>query len=126
MSGSSYIEPKQTICVSRSFAKEIRDVGELCSQVATFAESAVTKLRRQGSLALEMVAFAMTNRFHEDDPQTLASQLVLFPDGTDDHAAVVVAAADAVRTFFNPRYGYKKAGVVFTLERDSEGDGEIK
>ncbi len=116
-----YIEPKQTICVSRSFAKEIRDVGELCSQVATFAESAVTKLRRQGSLALEMVAFAMTNRFHEDDPQTLASQLVLFPDGTDDHAAVVVAAADAVRTFFNPRYGYKKAGVVFTRVVPKDG-----
>ena len=109
-----YIEPKQSICVSRSFAKEIRDVGELCSQVATFAESAVTKLRRQGSLALEMVAFAVTNRFHEDDPQAFSSQLVVFPDGTDDHTTIVVAAADAVRTFFNPRYGYKKAGVVFT------------
>ena len=109
-----YVKPKQSICVSRSFAREIRDLNELCSQVATFAESAVLKLRRQGSLALEMAAFAMTNRFHEDDPQTIASQLVVFPDGTDDHATVVVAAADAVRAFFNPRYGYKKAGVLFT------------
>jgi len=116
-----YIEPKQSICVSRSFAKEIRDIGELCSQVATFAESAVMKLRRQGSLALEMAAFAITNRFHEDDPQTFASQLVVFPDGTDDHATVVVAAADAVRTFFNPRYGYKKAGVVFTRIVQKDG-----
>ena len=116
-----YIEPKQSICVSRSFAREIREVGELCCQVATFAESAVSKLRRQGSLAFEMAAFAMTNRFHEDDPQTFASQLVLFPDGTDDHAAVVMAAADAVRTFFNPRYGYKKAGVVFTRIAQKEG-----
>jgi len=116
-----YIEPKQSICVSRSFAKEIRDPGELCGQVATFAESAVTKLRRQGSLVLEMAAFAMTNRFHEDDPQTFASQLVVFPDGTDDHAAVVLAAADAVRAFFNPRYGYKKAGVVFTRITQKEG-----
>ncbi len=128
-----YVKPKQSICVSRSFAKEIRDPDELCSQVATFAESAVTKLRRQGSLALEMAAFAMTNRFHEDDPQTFASQLVVFPDGTDDHTAVVVAAADATRAFFNPRYGYKKAGVLFTrivskdgytrsLFRDGEAD----
>ena len=116
-----YIEPKQSICVSRSFAREIREVGDLCGQVATFAESAVSKLRRQGSLAFEMAAFAMTNRFHEDDPQTFASQLVLFPDGTDDHAAVVMAAADAVRTFFNPRYGYKKAGVVFTRIAQKEG-----
>ena len=116
-----YVEPKQSICVSRSFAKEITDVGELCSQVSTFAESAVTKLRRQGSLALEMAAFAMTNRFHEEDPQAFASQLVYFPDGTDDHATVVVAAADAVRTFFNPRYGYKKAGVVFTRIVQKDG-----
>ena len=116
-----YVEPKQTICVSRSFAKEIREVGELCGQVATFAERAVTKLRRQGSLALELVAFAMTNRFHEDDPQAFSSQLVVFPDGTDDHTTVIVAAADAVRTFFNPRYGYKKAGVVFTRIVPREG-----
>ena len=128
-----YIEPKQSICVSRSFSNEIRELGELCGQVATFAESAVTKLRRQGSLALEMAAFAMTNRFHEDEPQVFASQLVVFPDGTDDHAAIVAAAADAVRTFYNPRFGYKKAGVVFTrivqkdgytgsLFRDSDAD----
>ena len=116
-----YIEPKQSICVSRSFSTEIRDVGELCSQVATFAESAVTKLRRQGSIALEMAAFAMTNRFHEADPQTFASQLVVFPDGTDDHTTVVVAAADAVRTFFNPRFGYKKAGVVITRVAQKDG-----
>ncbi len=116
-----YIEPRQSLCVSRSFAKEIRAVGELCGQVATFAESAVTKLRRQGSLAFEMAVFALTNRFHEDDPQTFASQVVVFPDGTDDHAAVVIAAADAVRTFFNPRYGYKKAGVVFTRIAPREG-----
>ena len=116
-----YVEPKQSICVSRSFAKEIKEVGALCSQVATFAESAVLKLRRQGSLALEMVAFAMTNRFHDNDPQTFASRLVVFPDGTDDHTTIVVAAADAVRTFFNPRYGYKKAGVVFTRIVQKDG-----
>ena len=116
-----YLEPKQSICVSRSFAKEIRDVGDLCGQVATFAETAVTKLRKQGSLALEMAVFAMTNRFHEDDLQTFASQLVVFPDGTDDHTTVIVAAADAVRTFFSHRYGYKKAGVVFTRVVQKEG-----
>ena len=116
-----YVEPKQSICVSRSFSKEIRDLDALCSQVATFAETAVTKLRRQGSLALEMAAFAMTNRFHEDDPQTFASRLTVFPDGTDDHAAVVVAAAEAVRAFFNPRFGYKRAGVVFTRIVPKEG-----
>lgn len=127
------IEPRQTICVSRSFAKEITDPAELCSQVATFAEAAVTKLRRQGSLLLEMIPFAMTNRFHENEPQTFASRLTVFPEATDDHAVIIVAAVNAVRAFFNECYGYKKAGVLFTrlvrkdgytrsLFRDAEED----
>ena len=127
------IEPRQTICVSRSFAKEITDPAELCSQVATFAETAVTKLRRQGSLLMEMIPFAMTNRFHENEPQTFASRLTVFPEATDDHAVIIVAAVSAVRAFFNECYGYKKAGVLFTrlvrkdgytrsLFRDAEED----
>ena len=36
------IEPRKTICVSRSFSKEICDRNELCEQVANFAEGAVT------------------------------------------------------------------------------------
>ena len=56
----------------------------------------------------------MTNRFHADDPQNFASQLVTFPDGTDDHRIVVLAAADAARRLFDIRYQYKKAGVLFT------------
>lgn len=109
-----YVEPRQHICVSRSFAKELEKVEDLCGQVATFADQAVTKLRGQGSLAMEMAVFAMTNRFHADDPQNFASQLVTFPDGTDDHRIVVLTAADAARKLFDIRYKYKKAGVLFT------------
>ena len=128
-----YVEPRQHICVSRSFAKEIDSVEELCGQTATFADKAVAKLRAQGSLALEMAVFAMTNRFHTEEPQNFASQLVTFPDGTDDHRTVILTAADAVRKLFDRRYKYKKAGVLFTrivqkdgftrsLFRDAEAD----
>ena len=67
------IEPRQTICVSRSFSKEITTLQELSEQVANFAESAVTKLRGQNSIALEMVVFAMTNRFKENAPKPSAA-----------------------------------------------------
>ena len=63
----------------------------------------------------------MTNRFHEADPQTFASQLVVFPDGTDDHAAIVAAAAEAARSLFDSRYGYKKAGVLFLKIAQRDG-----
>ncbi|MBR0500451.1 MAG: Y-family DNA polymerase [Bacteroidales bacterium] len=115
------VEPRQTICVSRSFAKEITDMTDLCSQTATFAESAAAKLRKQDSLALEMAVFAMTNRFHEDEPQAFSSRLTVFPDGTDDYRTVVVAAAEVTRAMFSRRYGYKKAGVIFTRVASREG-----
>ena len=63
------IEPRRTICVSRSFSKEITSLQGLSEQVANFAEGAVTKLRSQHSIALEMVVFAITNRFKENAPQ---------------------------------------------------------
>ena len=108
------VEPKQSICVSRSFAHDISDCTLLCEQIANFAEGAAVKLRRQGSLALEMAAFAFTNRFKEGSPQTFGSHLAVFPDGTADHRALVSAAVAAGRELYRPGYGYKKAGVVIT------------
>ena len=120
------IEPKQSICVSRSFAKEITEPGLLCEQVANFAESAVQKLRSQQSLALEMAVFAFTNRFKENAPQTYGSRLVVFPDATDDHRTLVSAAVKAAREVFSQGYGYKKAGVVITkLIQASDHVGSI-
>ena len=108
------IEPRQSICVSRSFAHEIKTLPELAEQVANFAGSAVAKLRAQGSLALEMAVFAMTNRFKEDVPQTSAGICVTFPDATADHRTFIHAAVDACRRLWRPQYAYKKAGVVIT------------
>ena len=108
------VEPKQSICVSRSFAHEITTLPELSEQVATFAMSAVSKLRKQGSLAQELTVFAMTNRFKDDAPQTSGGVCVPFPDATADHRTVVLAAVEGCRRLFRPGFGYKKAGVVFT------------
>ncbi len=115
------IEPRHTICVSRSFAHEISALPELTEQVTNFAASAVQKLRKQASLALEMAVFAMTNRFKENSPQTFSSVYVSFPDATAEHRTIVLAAADACRKLYRPGYGYKKAGVVITKLVQEEG-----
>ena len=117
----NYVEPKQSICVSRSFAHEITDCAQLCEQVANFAESAAGKLRGQHSLALEMAAFAFTNRFKENSPQTFGSHVMVFPDGTADHRVIVSAAVAATRELFRNGYAYKKAGVVITKLIPEEG-----
>ena len=107
-------EAKQSICVSRSFSKEIYDVESLCEQVANFASSMAEKLRKQSSVASEMTVFAYTNRFKEDAPQTYVTQLVSFPVPTCDQRAVVTSAVMSMKEIFRAGYGYKKAGVVAT------------
>ena len=115
------VEPRQTICVSHSFSKEITSQQELSEQVANFAESAVTKLRGQHSIALEMVVFAMTNRFKQDAPQAFSSSHVVIPDGTNEHRVFIRHALEGCRGLFREGYGYKKAGVVITNLVQEEG-----
>ncbi len=107
-------EAKQSICVSRSFSSEIYDAAELGEQVANFASTMAEKLRRQQSVATEMVVFAYTNRFKESAPQANATALVTFATPTSDHRTIIAQAAAATKRLFRSGYGYKKAGVVAT------------
>ena len=115
------IEPKQSICISRSFAHEVTTLQEFTEQVATFASRATAKLRAQNTLATEMAVFAMTNRFKEALPQTSGGLYTVFPDGAADYRTIVTAAVRTARSLFRPGFGYKKAGVVFTKIILAEG-----
>ena len=107
-------EAKQSICVSRSFAKEITDVEDLAEQIANFASSMAEKLRQQRSVVREMTVFAYTNRFKENEPQTHGNSLVHFEQPTDDQRTIVSKAVAAAYELYRRGYGYKKAGVVAT------------
>ena len=107
-------EAKQSICVSRSFSSEIYDINELQEQVANFASSMAEKLRKQRSVSGEMVVFAYTNRFKENQPQTYLNALVSFTTPTSDQRAIVSKAVGATKLMFKSGYGYKKAGVIAT------------
>ena len=108
------IEPKQSICVSRSFSHDVTSLQEFTEQITTFAGKAVEKLRAQHSHVGEMIVFAITNRFKEYLPQVSGGHYVTFPEATQDYRKVVVAAADAARFLFRDGYAYKKGGVYFT------------
>lgn len=107
-------EAKQSICVSRSFAKEITDADELSEQIANFASSMAEKLRGQSSLVAEMTVFAYTNRFKDNEPQTYGNSLVHFEQPTNDQRTIVSSAVSASYELYRRGYGYKKAGVVAT------------
>ena len=107
-------EAKQSICVSRSFAREITSCEDLCEQFANFASSMAEKLRAQGSVVCEMAVFAYTNRFKENEPQTHGSSLVHFEQPTNDQRVIVSSAVAAAKELYKRGYGYKKAGVIAT------------
>ena len=107
-------EAKQSICVSRSFSSEIYDVGELQEQIANFASSLAEKLRKQRSVAAEMVIFAYTNRFKDSSPQTYSNGIVSFSTPTANQRQIVAEAVHVTQKLFKRGYGYKKAGVIAT------------
>ncbi len=114
-------ELRQSITVSRSFAKEIYDRNELCEQIANFASAVATKLRKQHSVASEFTVFAATNRFREGEVQGVDSMVVSMVDPTADERVVVHRAVRAMHEIFRRGRGYKKAGVIATKIIASEG-----
>jgi DNA polymerase V len=107
-------EAKQSICVSRSFSSEIYEIKELQEQIANFSASMAEKLRKQCSVVSEIVVFAYTNRFKENEPQTHGSALISFITPTADVRVIVSKAVAATKALFKEGYGYKKAGVIAT------------
>ena len=114
-------EAKQSICVSRSFSSEIYDVAELQEQIANFASSMAEKLRKQKSVAAEMVVFAYTNRFKDSAPQTYSNGLISFTTPTSNQRQIIADAVRITQRIFKNGYGYKKAGVIAT-KIIAEGD----
>ena len=105
------IADKQTITVSRSFAKEIYDMEELRETLSTFASMAAEKLRQQHSVAGELQVFILTNRHREDMPQHREGKLVKFVTPTNSTLEIVKAATAMLKELYRRGYGYKKSGV---------------
>jgi DNA polymerase V len=102
---------KQHICTSRSFVKEISDLPSLIGYVALFTTIAAEKLRKQGSVCSEVVAFLHTNYHKTNDFRQFESHAITLPMSTDSSFELIKAASEAVKLLFKNGYKYKKAGV---------------
>ena len=105
-------EAKHSICNSRSFAKEIYDLGELSEQVAQFATQTAEKLRSQDSVCKRLTVFAATNRFHSDELQQYGHISIPLLEPTDSTIEIVRTAREALSEIYVRGVGYKKAGVI--------------
>lgn len=108
------VQPKKAICTSRSFGSMQTDVEPLEEAVASFASHCAEKLRRQKSVASQLMVFIHTNAFRTDLPQYVRNRVISLPVSTNSSIELVKYSIDALHSIFRKGYQYKKAGVIVT------------
>ena len=103
--------PKKEIACTRSFGQAITELPPLVEAVSDFASRAAEKLRKQGSLASQLLVFAHTSPFR---PGSRFNRSIVVPlrRPTADTGKLVWAAAVGMRRMYEPGYKMAKAGVM--------------
>lgn len=103
--------PKKQIACTRSFGQAVTELQPLIEAVSEFASRAAEKLRKQGSLAGELLVFCHTSPFRPG-PRFNRSIVVPLRRPTADTGKLVLAAAAGMRRIYEPGYKMAKAGVI--------------
>ena len=102
---------KKEIACTRSFGNPVTDLHSLIEAVSTFASRAAEKLRKEGSVATQVMVFAHTSPFREG-PRFSRSTSVPLRRPTSDTSLLVQAAVSGMRQIYEPGYQLSKAGVM--------------
>lgn len=118
-------QPKQEIACTGSFGHTIIELHELAEAVTEFASRAAQKLRKQHSLAGQVLCFIRTSPFRSD-PQYSRSITVPLRRPSADTGQIVAAALVGLRAIYRPGYNMAKAGVMLLeLQSDSVQQREL-
>jgi DNA polymerase V len=101
----------QQIASTRSFGHAIDQLTPLLEAVSTYASRAAEKARQSGQLAGQVHVFAYTSPFRTERPWHGAQTLALRQPANDSYA-IVQAATQAARSFYQPGIRLSKAGVI--------------
>jgi DNA polymerase V len=104
-------EPKREIACTRSFGQAVTELPALVEAVSEFASRAAEKLRKQGSLASQLLVFCHTSPFRPG-PRFNKSVVVPLRQPTADTGKLVWAATAGMRRMYEPGYKMAKAGVM--------------
>ena len=117
--------PKKEIACTRSFGQAVTELPPLLEAVSEFASRAAEKLRKQGSLASQLLVFAHTSPFRPG-PRFHKSAVVPLRRPTADTGKLVYAATLGMRRMYEPGYKMAKAGVMLLdLVPGSVQQGEL-
>jgi DNA polymerase V len=103
---------KQQIACTRSFGQPVSELAPLLEAITEFTGRAAEKLRRQGSLAGQLMAFIRTSPFRANDRQHSVYRIVPLPLPSSDTAHLTEVATAIVRHLHRPGHRYAKAGVM--------------
>ena len=125
-------QPKKEIAVTRSFGQPVEDLQGLIQAVTAFASRAAEKVRKQGSLASQVVVFIRTSPFRQD-AQFSRSMMIPLRRPSSDTAILIQSALTGLAQIYRPGFKFSKAGVMLLdlqsaaieqTELDLEGDTE--
>ena len=117
--------PKKEIACTRSFGHAVTDLSDLIQAVTEFASRAAEKVRKQHSLASEVMVFIRTSPFRKD-PQYSRSIVVPLRRPTADAGAIVQATVLGLRAIYCQGFKYAKAGVMLLdLQPNCIAQGEL-
>lgn len=116
--------PKKQIACTRSFGQPVTEVEPLIEAVSEFTSRAGAKLRRQSSVAGQILVFAHTSPFR---PGPHFSKGIVIPlrRPTADSRLLVQSAVMGVNQIYKPGFQLSKAGVMLldlTPENVSQGE----
>lgn len=117
--------PKKEIACTRSFGHAVTELSGLTEAVTEFASRAAEKVRKQHSLACDVMVFIRTSPFRKD-AQYSRSIIVPLRRPTADTGAIVQAAVLGLQAIYRRGFNYAKAGVMLLdLQPDSVVQGEL-
>ena len=117
--------PKKEIASTRSFGRPITELADLTEAVTEFASRAAVKLRKQASLANQVMCFIRTSPFR-DDPHYSRTITVPLRRPSSDTGTLVSAAVAGLKAIYRPGFNLAKAGVMLMdLQPDTVQQGEL-
>ncbi len=104
--------PRKSLVASRSFGRPVEILNDMHEAVATYANRAAEKMRKQNLATANIVVFIETNSFRKQDRQYRASQTVNLSVATADSGKITTAALKGLSAIWRSGFLYKKAGVM--------------
>ena len=117
---------KKEIACTRSFGRPVTHLHEVTEAVSEFASRAAERLRKQGSLAGQVLTFIHTSPFR-DEPQYSRSITTPLRRPSADTRVLVQAAVMGLRAIYKPGFKLAKAGVMLLdLQPNTVSQGELE